>query len=78
MAIDYPFEFTLENGTEVVVRKQDAHRFDFTLRPEEGPEKSFTYDDTVTVTPEMEEGYDFDQLNALRRFWLEREKDNLG
>lgn len=78
MAIDYPFEFTLENGTQVVVKKQDAHHFAFTLVPEDEPEKSFIYDDTVTVTSEMEEGLSFDQLNALRRFWLEREKDELG
>ena len=78
MAIDYPFEFTLESGTHVVVKKQDAHHFDFTLTPDEGSETHFTYDDTVTFTSEMEEELNFDQLNALRRFWLEREKDELG
>jgi hypothetical protein len=78
MAIDYPFEFTLENGTHVVVKKQDAHLYDFSMTPDEGAAKHFSYDDTVTFTSEMEEGLDFDQLNALRRFWLEREKDELG
>jgi transglutaminase/protease-like cytokinesis protein 3 len=78
MAIDYPFEFTLENGTHVVVKKQDAHHFDFSMTPTDGAATHFTYDDTVTFTSEMEDRLDFDQLNALRRFWLEREKDELG
>ena len=75
MAIHFPFEFTLENGTHVVVNKKDNHHYDFALRPEKGAESHFSYDDTVTFTSEMEEGLDFDQLNALRRFWLEREKE---
>ncbi len=77
MAIEYPLEFTLENGTHVVIRKNDEHHYDFALRPKEGTESHFTYDDTVTYTSEMEDRMDFDQLNALRRFWLEKEKDDL-
>ena len=77
MAIHFPFEFNLENGTHVVVNKKDNH-YDFTLRPEKGVESHFSYDNTVTFTSEMEEGLDFDQLNALRRFWLEQEKEEQG
>jgi hypothetical protein len=78
MAIDYPFEFTLENGTHVVVKKQDPHHYDFALRHKDAAESHFTYDDSVVFTSEMEEDLDFDQLNALRRFWLEREKEEIG
>lgn len=77
MALEYPIDFTLENGTHVTVKRVDQKNFDFTLVPDEGGERHFSYNDDVEFTSEMEEGLDFDQLNALRRFWLEREKDEL-
>jgi hypothetical protein len=77
MALEYPVQFTLENGTHVTVTKVDQKNFDFLLKPDEGAERHFSYNDDVEFTTEMEEDLDFDQLNALRRFWLEREKDEL-
>jgi hypothetical protein len=77
MALEYPLRFTLENGTHVTVNRVDQKNFDFVLKPDEGSERHFSYNDDVEFTTEMEEGLDFDQLNALRRFWLEREKDEL-
>ncbi len=75
MPVEYPLDFTLESGTHVVVNRVDQHNYDFVLKPEDGSERHFSYDDNVEFTTEMEEGLDFDQLNALRRFWLEREKE---
>lgn len=74
----YPIEFTLENGTHVVVNHAGDHTYRFSLKPEHGNESHFSYDDGETFTEEKEEALDFDQLNALRRFWLEQEKEELS
>lgn len=77
MAVEFPLEFTLESGTHVVVQRVDQKNYDFVLKPEDGAETHFSYNDDETYTSEKEESLDFDQLNALRRFWLEKEKDAL-
>ena len=77
MALEYPLEFTLENGTHVTVKRIDQKNFDFIIKPEDSAERHFSYNDDVEFTTEREEELDFDELNALRRFWLEREKDDL-
>lgn len=74
MKKQFPIRFTLDDGTQVVVNHSDPHTYDFTLLSDEGGERHFSYRDDVTFTDEMEESLDFDQLNALRRFWLEQEK----
>jgi hypothetical protein len=73
----FPLHFTLESGTHVVVNHTENNRYDFTLKPENGGENHFSYREDETFTNEMEESLDFDQLNALRRFWLEQEKEEL-
>ena len=67
----FPLEFNLEDGTHVVVNKTDNHLYDFTLRDEEHGTRHFTLNDQEEFTDEKEKALDFDQLNALRRFWLE-------
>ena len=74
MKKDYPLEFTLEDGTHVEVNKTGSNTYDFTLQPEKGPVRHFTFVDDEKFTAEVEKTLDFDQLNALRRFWLESEK----
>ncbi|HET7897716.1 MAG TPA: hypothetical protein VFL47_08600 [Flavisolibacter sp.] len=74
----YPVEFTLENGTHVIVNHAGDNTFNFSLRPEDGAESHFSYKDDETFTEEKEQQLDFDQLNALRRFWLEQEKEKLS
>lgn len=74
----FPVRFTLENGTHVIVSHTSDNRFDFQLIPEEGGESHFSYRDDVDFTQDMEDDLDFDQLNALRRFWLEQEKEELS
>ena len=78
MKKQFPLRFTLENGTNVVVDHAADHRYDFTLTPEIGSESHFSYRDDQTFTEEMEQALDFDQLNALRRFWLEQEQEELS
>ena len=74
----FPLHFTLENGTHVGVNHTPDHIYDFTLRPERGADNHFSYRDDETFTEDMERSLDFDQLNALRRFWLEQEKEELS
>lgn len=73
MSAHYPLKFTLEDGVHVVVNKTEGNTYDFTLTPKEGPERHFKYDDTRPKDKIIEEA-DFDELNAIRRFWLEREE----
>jgi hypothetical protein len=70
METKFPLEFTLEDGTLVVVNKKENHLYDFTLRDEKGT-RHFTLNDEEEFTDEKEKALDFDQLNALRKFWLE-------
>jgi hypothetical protein len=72
MSAHYPLKFTLEDGVHVVVNKTGDDTYDFTLTPEKGTERHFQYDDSRPKDKIIEEA-DFDELNAIRRFWLERE-----
>jgi hypothetical protein len=71
MATHFPLEYTLENGSHVLVNKTGSNIFDFTIKPEEGPARRFTYVDDGRTKTEAEESLDFDQVDALRKFWLE-------
>lgn len=73
MAHEYPMEFTLEDGTKVIVDKATANVYHFTLSPEEGATHHFTYVQDGRPKEEVEKSLNFDELNALRRFWLETE-----
>lgn len=72
----FPIEFTLEDGTHVTVNKTSDHLYDFTLKDEGQAPRHFTYNNEETFTAEKEEELDFDQLNALRRFWLETRNED--
>lgn len=69
----YPMEFSLENGTQVVINNTGNNSYDFTLTPEEGPASQFTYIDDENFTAAIEDSLDANQLDALRKFWLEQE-----
>ena len=73
MSQHYPLEFTLEDGVHVLVNKAETNAYHFTLTPAKGASKQFTYVDDGRSKAEVEESLDFDELNALRRFWLETE-----
>jgi hypothetical protein len=73
MPVEYPLEFTLEDGTFVVVNRVSTNTYDFALTPEKGPVTHFSYVDDGRTKTEVEENMNFDELNALRRFWLENE-----
>lgn len=72
MLKEYPIAFTLENGTHVVVHKTGPETYDFTLEPADGPPRQFTYRDDLPKT-EVDEALDFEQLDAVRTFWLKNE-----
>ena len=73
MTSHFPLEFTLDTGTHVLINKTGANTFDFTLHPEEGAARQFTYVDDGRTKTEVEEPLAFEEVDALRRFWLETE-----
>ncbi|MGV3640004.1 MAG: hypothetical protein ACO1NZ_05745 [Adhaeribacter sp.] len=70
MTTHFPMEFSLENGSQVLVEKMGT-QYTFTITPEEGPSRHFIYIDNGKTREEAERGLDFEQVDALRRFWLE-------
>lgn len=73
MAKQYPLKFTLEDGVDVEVYKSGNDHYDFLLTNKEGGEQRFTFTDDDRSRDRKVESLDFDQLNAVRRFWLENE-----
>ncbi len=69
----YPVKFTLEDGIHVEVNKSAENIYDFILTPPEGAQRRFTFVEEIPRDKRID-SLDFDQLNAVRRFWLEQEK----
>jgi len=65
--------FTLQSGTHVVVHKRDDDTYEFDLTPTEGPADSFTYREGERTKAEWDQLLEFEQLDALREFWLKTE-----
>lgn len=74
MSKHYPLHFTLDDGVQVAVNKTGDNTYDFTIRRREGESRHFTFIDDSRPKDQVVEGLDFDQLNAVRRFWLERDE----
>jgi hypothetical protein len=68
----FPLRFTLESGTVVVVDKIEENQYRFLLTTTHGLSDNFTFVDDNRSKDEIEEPLDFDQLNALRVFWLKK------
>jgi hypothetical protein len=66
-------EFTLESGTTVVVHKRADETYDFNLTTTEGEGSAFTYRDGEHTKAEWNAMLEFEQLDALREFWLKTE-----
>lgn len=73
MSKHYPLKFILEDGVRVEVNKTGNNTYDFTLARKEGA-SHFTYIDDDRPKDKKIESLDFDQLNAVRKFWLEKDK----
>lgn len=73
MAKDYPIQFTLEDGVHVEITKTGNNAYHFTLKSKEGQERHFALVDDDRPKAQIVESLDFDQLNAVRRFWLEKD-----
>ncbi|MDB5248395.1 MAG: hypothetical protein JWQ40_2789 [Segetibacter sp.] len=69
----FPLKYTLESGTQVEVNRTAANTYNFVLTTTEGTSDNFMYVEDGRTKDEIEEGLDFDQLNALRAFWLKSE-----
>jgi len=70
MSQHYPIKFTLEDGVRVEVNKTAENTYDFTLHRKEGVHH-FTYVNDGERLKD-DEALDFDELNAVRKFWLEQ------
>jgi hypothetical protein len=68
----FPMTFTLESGTQVKVSNAGGNTYEFSLTTTHGMSDNFTYVEDQRSRDEIEEPLDFDQLNALRAFWLKR------
>jgi hypothetical protein len=73
MATHFPMEFTLESGTHVRITKQEADAYEFVLTPTEGATDSFIYREGEHSKAEWDAMLEFEQLDALREFWLKTE-----
>ncbi|HUQ97109.1 MAG TPA: hypothetical protein VM010_05560, partial [Chitinophagaceae bacterium] len=73
MATHFPMEYRLENGTKVLVQQQEGETYHFTLTPKNGQIQSFMYREAEHTKAEWDAMLDFDQLDALREFWLKTE-----
>jgi hypothetical protein len=73
MSERFPIEYDLESGTHVTVTKSGANTYDFSLKPNENSAGGFRYIDDGRPKSEWDNVLDFEQLEALRKFWLETE-----
>lgn len=72
---EYPLHFTLSSGTEVIVDNTGRNTYEFTLKHEDGrPTEHFTYVDDYRPKSEWDDVLAFEQLDALRTFWLMNEE----
>jgi len=76
MAVKFPLNFSLENGVEVTITKMGQKSYDFKLQSEDGTVRQFMYSDDKSRN-EWIESLEFDQLNAVRKLWLEQEDMDL-
>ncbi len=72
MSKAYPIQFILDDGVHVEITKTGSNTYHFTLKRKEGQERHFTLVDDDRPKDQIVESLDFDQLNAVRRFWLEK------
>lgn len=73
MSVQFPLRFTLEDGIHVEVNSVGSATYDFSLTSDEGKARKFTFIDDDRTKDEKTETLDFDQLNAVRAFWLKKE-----
>lgn len=73
MIESFPYEYTLETGTKVVVNKSGNSTYNFSLTPTEDAGSSFTYVEGERQKSEWDDVLEFEQLDALRAFWLKNE-----
>lgn len=74
MSKHYPITFTLEDGVYVEVHRTGDNTYDFTLKRKEGQVRHFTLVDDDRSKDQIIASLDFDQLNAVRAFWLEKDR----
>ena len=75
MAEQFPVEYHLESGTKVTVDKISERNFNFTLQPKEGNASQFTYVHDESTKGEWDDELEFEQLDALKAFWIKYEDD---
>lgn len=73
MSVHYPLQYTLEDGLLVEVNRGINETYNFTLTPKEGAVRYFTLVDDERPKDEKTALLDFDELNAVRAFWLKQQ-----
>lgn len=73
MALEFPLLYTLESGTDVRVAKTGDRTYHFSLTPATGAPQQFTYRDGEHTKAEWDAMLPFEQLDALREFWMKTE-----
>lgn len=73
MSRHYPIKFTLEDGVYVEVNKSASNTYDFTMTGKQQQLRRFSIVDDDRPKDEITKALDFDELNAVRRFWLEED-----
>ena len=73
MIESFPVEFTLESGTNVTVDKMAADTYHFSLKAAKKNATDFTYVEDGRPKSAWDDTLDFQQLEALRTFWLMNE-----
>lgn len=73
MSKHFPIEFTLESGTHVTVTRTEDDTYAFYLTPVDGRAEQFTYREGEYSKAEWDAMLEFEQLDALREFWLKTE-----
>lgn len=72
--MQFPLHFALDSGTKVQVNKTASGIYRFSLTGQDGTTDNFEYREDSRTKQEVEEDLDFNQLDALRTFWLKREE----
>lgn len=70
----FPVEFTLESGTRVIINKTTESAYDFVLMSHDKPKDRFTYVEDNRSKADWDEQLNFEELEALRKFWLMNEE----
>lgn len=72
MSAHYPLKYSLEDGIDVTVNRTGDELYEFILQRKDGAASRFVFADDARSKDEKTASLDFDELNAVRAFWLKK------